>query len=172
MSFSDSVKACLSKYVTFSGRAGRPEYWWFILFVLVVSAVFSMIDAAIFGVDPVTRQPNGLLRPLFTLAIVLPMFAAGWRRMHDTGRPGWYLLLPMLVSLSTAIFIMMGVLTFSGLQNAGADPDALMGPAAFLGVTGMFTAMVVQLVLAIMLIWWLTRPSDGDANEYGPAPTR
>lgn len=170
MSFVESVKTCLSKYVTFSGRARRSEYWWFVLFVLILSAVFSTIDAAIFGVDPVTQQPNGLLNPLFTLAILLPILAAGWRRMHDTGRPGWLLLLPMLVTFATSFFLMMGVLTFSGLQNAGANPDALFGPAAFLGVTGMFTAMVVQFVLLIMLLWWLTRPSDTEANEYGPPP--
>jgi uncharacterized membrane protein YhaH (DUF805 family) len=170
MSFNESVKTCFSKYVTFSGRASRSEYWWFALFIIISSAVLGLIDGAIFGSDPVTQQPNGLLRPLFTLAILLPVLAAGWRRMHDSGRPGWLLLLPMLVSFATAFFLMMGVVTFSGLQNAGANPEALLGPAAFLGLTGMFTAMVVQLVLAIMLLWWLTRPSQEGSNEYGPPP--
>lgn len=171
MSFNESVKTCFSKYVTFSGRAGRPEYWWFALFVIVTSAVLSMIDAAIFGVDPVTRQPNGLLRPIFTLAILLPVLAAGWRRMHDTGRPGWYLLLPMLVSFATMFFLMLGVVGFASMQNAGVDQGVLMGPAAFLGVTGMLIASAVQIILVIMMLWWLTRPSDPESNEYGPPPT-
>ena len=168
MTFADSVKTCLSKYATFSGRAGRPEYWWFILFVVIISAVLGMIDAALFGFDPETQQSNGLLQPLFSLAVLLPMLAAGWRRMHDTGKPGWYLLLPMLVSFASMFFMMLGVLSFAGMQNAGADPEALMGPAAFLGMTGMFTIMVAQFVLAILLLWWLTRPSQAGDNEYGP----
>lgn len=168
MSFTDSVRTCFSKYVTFSGRAKRPEYWWFVLFVFIVTTVLRMVDAAFFGVDPVTRQANGVIAPLFSLAILLPMFAVGWRRMHDTGRPGWYLLLPMLVSFASMFVQMLGVLTFSGMQNAGVDPETLAGPAAFLGVTGLFTIAVVQLVLLTLMLWWLTRPSEPGANQYGP----
>ena len=168
MSFGESVKTCFSKYITFSGRASRSEYWWFALFVFVATSILAMIDAAMFGVDPVTQQPQGVLQPLFSLAIVLPFLAAGWRRMHDSGKPGWLLLLPMLVSFATFFMFMMGALIFSGLQNAGADPNALVGPAAVLGITGMFAAMVVQVLLAILLLWWLTRPSDPGTNDYGP----
>jgi len=74
----------------------------------------------------------------------------------------------MLVSFASMFFMMLGVLSFAGMQNAGADPEALMGPAAFLGMTGMFTIMVAQFVLAILLLWWLTRPSQAGDNEYGP----
>jgi len=170
MPFSESIKTCLSKYVTFSGRAARSEYWWFVLFFVVVSVVLGMIDRAIFGVDPVTNETNKLLGGLFGLAMFLPILAAGWRRMHDAGKPGWYLLLPMLVSFATFAFLMMGVVAFSGLENAGVNSDALRGPAAVLGLTGMVAVGVVQTVLAVLLIWWLTRPSDPSSNEYGPPP--
>lgn len=167
MSFIESVKTCLSKYVSFSGRAVRSEYWWFVLFIVIVSAVIGLIDNAVFGFDPVTRQTNGWFGSLFSLAIFLPALAAGWRRMHDTGKPGWYLLLPMLVSFATMFFMMAGVLTFAGMENAGADPQALVGVAAFLGITGLFTLLIVQLVLVVLMLWWLTRPSDAGENEYG-----
>jgi len=169
MSFSESIKTCLSKYVTFSGRATRPEYWWFVLFVVIVSAVLGIVDAALFGVDPTTREPNGMLGPVFSLAIFLPMLAAGWRRMHDTGKPGWFLLLPMLVSVATFAAVMLGIVGFAGLENAGVDQGSLRGSAMVLGMTGMFVIGIVQLVLAILLLWWLTRPSDAGDNEYGPA---
>ena len=171
MSFTDSVKTCLSKYVRFSGRASRSEYWWFILFIFLVSTILGMVDSAIFGIDPITQTTNGMFGPLFSLATLLPLLAVGWRRMHDTGRPGWYLLLPMLVTFGTFFFLMVGVMGFASMQNFGADPDALVGPAAFLGMTGMFTAVIVQLVLVILLLWWLTRPSEAGSNEYGPPPT-
>jgi uncharacterized membrane protein YhaH (DUF805 family) len=170
LTFISAVKICFSKYATFSGRASRPEYWWFVLFVVIVSAVFGMIDRSIFGFDPMTQESNGFLAPLFSLAILLPMLAAGWRRMHDAGKPGWYLLLPMLFSFATMAVMMMGIMTFAGMGNAGVDPDALRGPAAFLGGAGMLMIWVTQLVLAILMLWWLTRPSVDGANAYGSPP--
>lgn len=170
MSFTESIKTCLSKYIQFSGRASRPEYWWFVLFALLVSAVFGALDNALFDAGPANGGSNGPLQSLFSLAIFLPMLAAGWRRMHDTGKPGWYLLLPTLVTIGSFLFLMVGVMGFAGMQNLGADPDALVGPAAFLGVTGMFTVVVVQLALLVLLLWWLTRPSDAGSNDYGPPP--
>ncbi len=170
MSFSESIKICFSKYATFSGRASRPEYWWFVLFILIVSAILGMIDRSLFGTDPVTQASNGLLGPLFSLAVLLPSLAVGWRRMHDTGKPGWYLLVPMLVSFAMIAFMMMGVVGFASLENAGADPEALKGPAVFLGVTGMIAIWVLQVVSAFLLLWWLTRLSDTQENAYGPPP--
>lgn len=170
MSFLDSVKTCLSKYVRFSGRASRSEYWWFILFVFVASTVFGMVDNVLFGVGPTAGGSNGPLQSLFGLAMFLPMLAAGWRRMHDTGRPGWFLLLPMLVTMGSFFFLMAGMVGFAAMQTLGADPVALVGPAAFLGMTGMFTVIIVQLVLLVLLLWWLTGPSEDGSNAYGPPP--
>lgn len=170
MSFTESVKTCLSKYATFSGRAQRPEYWWFALFYVVAVFLFSLVDAQIFGVDPTSGDSNGILTPLVQIALFLPLLGAGWRRMHDTGRPGWYILLPMAVSLATTVFLFLGVVSFAAFENAGADPEALRGPAAVLGLTGLMALLVIQLVLAILMIWWLTRPSEPQDNAYGPAP--
>lgn len=95
MGFTQSVKTCLSKYVVFSGRARRSEYWWFVLFVVLVNIGLAVLGAVFFGTDPETGQGSNLLNSVFQLAILLPLLAAGWRRLHDTGRPGWYLLLPL-----------------------------------------------------------------------------
>ena len=171
MTFSESIKTCLSKYAKFSGRASRSEYWWFVLFIVLASAVLGIVDNKVFGVDPMTQTTNGVFGPLFSLATLLPLLAVGWRRMHDGGKPGWYLLLPMLVTFATFFFVMVGVMGFASMQNIGADPDMLRGPAAFLGMTGMVTAVIVQLILFVLLLWWLTRPSDTGTNAYGPPPT-
>ena len=169
MGFVQSIKVCLSKYVVFSGRATRSEYWWFVLFVILCNIVFSVLDRAIFGTDPETGEGMSVLNPLFQLAVFLPMLAAGWRRLHDTGRPGWYLLLPMALGFATMIALLSGVAVFSVLEGGVDDPEVLRGPAAFLGVTGMIVVWVLQLVLTVMMIWWLTRPSEEGANAYGPA---
>ncbi|WP_380053870.1 DUF805 domain-containing protein [Falsihalocynthiibacter sp. SS001] len=167
MSFVEAIKTCLAKYFVFSGRAVRSEYWWFVLFVILVSVVLSVIDASIFGQNPETGQSTQVLTPIFQLAVLIPMLAAGWRRLHDTGRPGWYLLLPAALSIATMVMLFSGVAVFSVLEQGTDNPDALRGPAAFLGVGGLMVVGALQLVLSILMIWWLSRPSQEGTNEYG-----
>lgn len=170
MGFTQAVKTCFSKYFTFSGRAARPEYWWFALFIIIVSLVLALIDAMIFGTDQATGETRTVLAGIFQLAILCPALAVGWRRLHDSGRPGWYLILPMLVSVAFMIAMFTGIFAFGAAENAGTDADALQVPAAILGVAGIAIFLIVQLVLAILMIWWMTRPSDEAANQYGPKP--
>ncbi len=167
MGFGEAVKTCFSKYFQFSGRAIRSEYWWFFLFVVLVSAFLAMLDSILFGTDPETGQGSRVLSSVFQFAVIIPMLAAGWRRLHDTGRPGWYLLLPMALSITTLFVMMGGVAFFSVLEQGTEDPDALRGPAAVLGVTGIVVVSILQFVLSILMIWWLARPSQEGANEYG-----
>jgi uncharacterized membrane protein YhaH (DUF805 family) len=168
MGFTQAVKTCLGKYAVFSGRATRSEYWWFVLAVILAGVVLAIIDSVIFGVNPETGESSGILNPLFQLAMLLPMLAAGWRRLHDTGRPGWYLLLPMALNVVTMIMLFTGIAVFSVLERGVDDPDVLRGPAEFLGVTGVLVVFVLQLVLTILMIWWLTRPSEEGTNKFGP----
>ncbi|WP_108839344.1 DUF805 domain-containing protein [Tateyamaria sp. Alg231-49] len=168
MGFSDTIKTCFRKYLVFSGRATRPEYWWFVLFVVVTSALLAVVDSLLFGSNPETGEGTHVLSSVFQLGVVIPMLAAGWRRLHDTGKPGWYLLLPMALSIATMVMLMTGVVAFSALEQSVEDPEALRGPAAFLGGTGIMVVSILQLILSVLMIWWLTRPSDEGANEYGP----
>ena len=82
MSMVDAVKACLTKYADFNGRATRAEYWWFFLAVLLGSAVASLITPRMYA--------------LFALLTLLPMMAVGARRLHDTNRSGWWQLLALV----------------------------------------------------------------------------
>ena len=82
MSFTDAVRSAFSKYVTFSGRARRSEYWYFTLFALLLYVVSLMLGA-------VTRSP--VIPIIIILALVLPALAVTIRRLHDAGRSGgWY----------------------------------------------------------------------------------
>jgi uncharacterized membrane protein YhaH (DUF805 family) len=168
MGFTEAVKACFSKYMNFSGRSGRPEFWWFALFVFAGAFALSIVDSLIWGT---TEGATRIFAPLFQLATFLPLLAVGWRRLHDTGKPGWYLLLPALFSLAFALALLTGVVAFGAMEAAGMPEEQLRGPAALLGVTGMMIAGIVQLVLALLMLWWMTRPSDPRANAYGAPPT-
>ena len=82
MNFQEAVKTCFSKYVDFSGRASRSEYWWFVLAYVIVAIVAGFIHQVVYG--------------LVILAFLLPLLAAGARRLHDIGKSGWWLLLGLI----------------------------------------------------------------------------
>src|SRR5688572_21378831 len=76
----------LQNYATFSGRATRSEYWYFVLFNIIISIIISVIGAA---------MKMSLLSNIYSLLVLIPGLAVGVRRMHDVGRSGWYLLIPI-----------------------------------------------------------------------------
>jgi len=82
MKFSQAVETCLKKYAEFDGDATRSEYWWFALFT--------------FGVGLVLVSVFRPLASLFYLATLLPGIAVGVRRLHDTNRSGWWMLIGLL----------------------------------------------------------------------------
>lgn len=169
MGFSDAVRVCLRKYVTFSGRATRPEYWYFILFVFLGGIVFGTFDYIFFGGSVETTstsieaQTNGPLSSLFSLAMLLPSLAAGWRRMHDSGRSGWFMFYPLIVMIGVTAYLAV----WGGLSEvASGNIDGLI--AAVGGIIGIL-AIGVMILSPLIVLWWLTRPSQSSDNEYGPA---
>lgn len=84
MTFAESVKTCIAKYATFSGRATRSEYWYFVLFNLLLSIVAMVIDGVI-GIQ--------VLSTVVSLGLLVPGLAVAVRRLHDMGKKGIMLLL-------------------------------------------------------------------------------
>lgn len=83
----DSIKSALSKYFDFKGRATRKEYWTFYFFTLIVAAVFGLVDGLL-GI-------NGL-SSLMILALIIPTVSCAVRRMHDVGKSGWFIIVPLV----------------------------------------------------------------------------
>ncbi|AYQ28339.1 MULTISPECIES: DUF805 domain-containing protein [unclassified Polaromonas] len=83
MNFGQAISVCLGKYVDFSGRAARPEFWWFFLFQILVSLVASFL--------------GDMVSSLVSLALLLPALAVGSRRLHDIGKSGWWQLISLTV---------------------------------------------------------------------------
>lgn len=105
----------LKKYAVFSGRARRKEYWYFILFNILINIILSVVDGLTGNFDPATNM--GLLSGVYTLAILIPSIAVSVRRLHDTGRSGWWLL------ISFVPLIGFLVLLFFMLQNSKAEQN-------------------------------------------------
>ena len=76
----------LQKYATFSGRARRSEYWYFFLFNVIISIVLTLIGKML-GIT--------FFSIIYRLAILIPSIAVGVRRMHDVGKSGWFLFIPI-----------------------------------------------------------------------------
>lgn len=89
MGFFEAVSVCLSKFFSPYGRASRSEYWWYVLFVFILSFIVGCVGG-IYSVGPFTRfSPVNTLVDLFSLVFSISLFIAGIRRMHDIGKSGW-----------------------------------------------------------------------------------
>ena len=122
MNFLESVQKCIKNYVTFSGRASRSEYWWFALAcsaVIGVVGLFSMLVSAIIPFFGILLLPIMLI---LAVGLMIPQMAAGARRLHDTGRSGWWLLLP--ITCIGIIFLIMWLCEDSaeGENEYGPNP--------------------------------------------------
>ena len=116
----DAVKTCFRKYVDFTGRARRPEFWWFALFSFVVGIVAGMIGQ--------------WLNSLVSLALLLPSLAVGTRRLHDIGKSGWFQLLWFIPIIGWAILIYWfvqptgGPNQYGGVETSPDAPTVMPGP--------------------------------------------
>ncbi len=90
MTFLQSVRSALTKYSTFSGRARRSEFWWFVLFNVLVGVVAAVLDMVL-GTWSSEREV-GAIELLARVALLLPSTAVAIRRLHDVGWSGWWLL--------------------------------------------------------------------------------
>ena len=93
----------LRKYAVFDGRARRTEFWLFVLFNGLIVFVLSFIEAIV-GITPIAGV--SILGSLYSLAVFIPSLAVGARRLHDTGRSGWWLLI-YIVPLIGAIVLLV-----------------------------------------------------------------
>lgn len=142
MTFQESVHTVLvKKYATFNGRAARSEFWWFWLASILASIVFGVMGWITGAVAAFELMDN-----LVSLAILIPTLAVTCRRLHDTGRSGWWQVMPIAPALIAGF-------------SMGAEIDTLG-----------WIAIVITVILFIVLIVWLASAGDHGPNQYGNDP--
>lgn len=108
----------LRKYAVFSGRALRMEYWMFFLFNFIIAFVLGFIEAAAGG--------PGVLGSLYGLAVLIPGIAVSVRRLHDTNRSGWWLLISLIPLIGTIVLLVFMVQDSQPSENQyGANPKLI-----------------------------------------------
>ena len=111
----------VKNYAVFEGRATRPQYWYFILFSMIISIALGIIEVALGWGD----EDGGILTGLYSLFILVPSIAVGVRRIHDSNKSGWWILLPFY---NLYLLIRKGT---DGENRFGPNPNGGMSaPAA------------------------------------------
>ncbi len=126
MGFSEAIQTCFSKYVTFTGRARRSEFWYWVLFVVIADAVAGILDNILFS-----RSNASPIAGLVSLALLLPGLAVAIRRLHDTGKSGWYVLLGLIPIVGVFLLIFLYYIKDSqpGDNLYGPNPKGVAGYA-------------------------------------------
>lgn len=154
-------KPIVEKYADFRGRAPRAEYWWYFLALIVASIIFGIVESIV-GLKGMVLGLYGPLTLLLWLATILPDIAVGVRRLHDTNRSGWWLLLPVIP------YCVALVLGGAALMGGGAAGSVGAGALAGAGIAAIF--MLIGAVCAIVLLVFMVLPGTPGENRYGPNP--
>ncbi len=110
----------LKKYAVFGGRSRRKEYWYFVLFNIIVGIVLAAIDALL---GTLGSSGVGLLGGIYSLAVLIPTLAVTVRRLHDTDRTGWWILIALVPLIGTIVLLVFALLEGTpGSNRYGPNP--------------------------------------------------
>ena len=118
----------LKKYAVFSGRSRRMEYWYFVLFNIIVAVVLSLIDRLTGTFSAASNI--GLLSGIYALAVLIPTLAVTVRRVHDIDRTGWWILINLIPLIGTIVLLVFELTPGTpGSNRFGPDPKQATGEA-------------------------------------------
>lgn len=106
------------KYADFDGRARRKEFWMFLLINMVIGLSIAVVETVI-------GFTFGIIGMLYSLAVLIPSIAVGARRLHDTGRTGWLLLIGFIPLVNLVLLFFMVQPGIAGKNQYGNDPKAV-----------------------------------------------
>ncbi|MES2095876.1 MAG: DUF805 domain-containing protein [Pseudomonadota bacterium] len=157
----------LKRFADFKGRSRRKEFWMWVLGVIIVTVVLSILDSVLGLGGRTTIEPGavdggfsygaqtsgGILTMIFALAILIPNLAVAVRRLHDTDRTGWWILLPLIPYVLGVVVMIVGA------------ASASLAMAGFGGLL-----MLAGGICGIVLLVFYCLPGTNGPNKYGPDP--
>lgn len=163
-----AVKTCFKKFFDFKGRARRSEFWWFLLFIVVVSSVLTFLAGFVPAI--------GYLGAIFSLAVIIPELSALTRRLHDTNHSGWWVLLLCLfiVGYYGTLAYLLGpqIETLTNVTDSWEMAETMVdsiqsSPTA---ATIMVCSALGSLFFFIINLIFSIIDSKWGVNKYGPSP--
>ena len=186
MKFWDAVKTCFRKYFDFKGRARRSEYWWFVLFTGIVSTIWAFLSVLIsvfvlMGSSGEISESTVIVTILTIMLIpllilIIPQYSAMARRLHDTGRSGWWVVLSLVVGFAyLGAFIKAMIPMWEQIEESHSSisqfqiiSNTLQTSPAF-GVL-LCILMLASIALSITMLVFEVQDSHEGTNQYGPSP--
>jgi len=155
----------MHSYFEFGGRSSRREFWLFALVCGFLCVIAAVIDGTILGDG---RRSFGVLGAIVILVHVVPAVAVSVRRLHDTGRTGWWI---VFFWLTPVLIALIGMLAGGGAMVVGMqqDPIAPKGGLGDLGVA-FILMLLVDLVIAIVAIAFYATQGTRGSNRFGALP--
>ena len=141
MNFTDAITVCFSKYADFSGRARRAEYWWWLLFTVIIGFVVGFVE----GFTSPSSKGMGPLSMLLNIGLLLPSCAVTARRLHDVGASGWW-----------QLWFIPAVAIIAVLYGASDTLGAI--------------SLVIGILFFVVYFIWLVSQGAVGSNRYGDDP--
>ena len=111
MNFIESIKTCYKKFFDFSGRASKSEFWWFQLYVFIIYVLMFFVQGDL-----------ALVLSILTIVTIIPIWAASVRRLHDTDKSGWFVLIAIIPILGLAVIYLLILDGSKGKNRFGPKP--------------------------------------------------
>ena len=126
MRFAEAIKSFWTKYATFKGRSRRFEYWWIQLFLVLSNLAVAAIDLALMNGDVerfIANGGGGIVGLVWILVTIVPALAVLVRRLHDSGKSGWWVLIGFVPLVGAIVLLVLTVLDSDRAENKhGASP--------------------------------------------------
>lgn len=120
MSFLDAIKSFWSNYSKFTGRSRRSEYWWIQLFLILTNLAVAAIDLALMEGDVdrfIANGGGGIVGLIWILVTIVPALAVLVRRLHDTGKSAWWVLIGFVPLIGGIVLLVFTVLDSDAVEN-------------------------------------------------------
>ena len=145
ISFPSAIARFFKKYATFNGRASRSEYWWVVLFLALIQTVFTILETATNNNNTVT-----IINGVWSLAIFIPQLAILVRRLHDTNRSGWWVLVPYLLTFVGVVLMAVGGAT--AILGLASDSSAALPSGLGAAAIGILLSLIGNIIIFVFTL--------------------
>ena len=129
MGFGEAVRSFWSNYSKFTGRSRRSEYWWIQLFLVLTNLGVAAIDLVLMNGDVerfIANGGGGIVGLIWILVTIVPALAVLFRRLHDTGKSGWWALIGFVPLIGGILLLAFAVLDSDAGENKFGDSPKVL----------------------------------------------